>query len=91
MFRILLSADSAPVQGVGPEPVDQGAEGAARPPVRGHVGHLEVGVGGQLQPAPQLEAGFATDSSTSRHGDFISLFPRQRRQTPSTIITLIVK
>ena len=90
MFRILFCADSAPVQDVGPEPVDQGAEGAARPPVRGHVGHLEAGVGGKLQPAPQLEAGFATDSTTSRHGDFISLFPRQWCQTPLIIITIIV-
>ena len=67
MFRILLGADFAPVQDVGPEPVDQGAEGAARPPVRGHVGHTEAGVGGQLQPAPELQSGLAANPSTSGH------------------------
>ena len=67
MFRILLGADFAPVQDVWPESVDQGAKGTARPPVRGHVGDLEAGVGGQLQPAPELQSSFAANTSTSGH------------------------
>ena len=67
MFLIRLRADQVPVQDVRPEPVDEGAERAARPPVRGHVGDLEAWVGGQLQPAPELKSSFAANTSTSGH------------------------
>ena len=51
---------------IGPVSVDDGTEGLARPPVRGHVGDVEA-VGGQLQPRPQLQSLAASRPRCARH------------------------
>ena len=51
---------------IGPVSVDDGTEGLARPPVRGHVGDVEA-VGCQLQPRPQLQSLAASRPRRARH------------------------
>ena len=50
----------------GPVSVNDGTEGLARPPVRGHVGDVEA-VRGQLQPRPQLQSLAASRPRCARH------------------------